>query len=157
MRPEYFVMDAMGNFGLPGSFDVAPQDVEGNRITRTKQSHPYSFDEYVSWVKPKYRGKTKNMDMVVPEDKTKAVSYSDRLNQWDAEKFQAAFDKHLKPVHGMANARPHQFEAFLADYHDDPELELVKVVESCNHASGYPLWAFAYIYSTPEQRAGKAE
>lgn len=115
-------------------------DIPGFHLgERTKESHPYSYDPLLQWRK---YDKT-------PE--TASAVYSDRLAQWDYKKYQALVEKHFTGVNGdrggdyFHSRSPKRIEAFLRDYNDNQDLELVRIEEHCNWSSGYPVWAFFYV------------
>ncbi len=90
---------------------------------RTKWTHPYNYDPILQ-----YDNGQQASDTV----------YSDRLAQWDREKFDRLFKKHLDGK-GWLNGSPKAMEAFLCEYLDKP-VTLCRVEEHCNQATGYPLW-----------------
>jgi len=94
---------------------------------RTRDSHPYNYDPF----------------MVCGHDqKTNGGDYSDRLYEWNYEKAKACAEKHLCGVSEFRNLA--KVEAFLRDYHDQPELNLAYVIQMCNVSNGYPVWYFGY-------------
>lgn len=103
---------------------------------RTKHQYPYSYDPHLQWSK----------QVGVPQDAR--GEYSDRLHQWEPQKFKALCMKHFAGKRGdpggqMFHSRtPKDIEAFLRDYFDRPQLELLRVEEHCNQATGYPVWVF---------------
>jgi hypothetical protein len=107
-------------------------DEGGHPVRKTKYSHPYNYDPFVLW-----QG----------EGESNAADYSDRLLQWDYDKHNELCMKHFGNVRQRWNDRdPQKIEAFLRDYHNRPEIKLVKIMEMCNVSSGYPLWCFFYWY-----------
>ncbi len=97
---------------------------------RTKHSHPYSYD---------------NICVYAVEKQATGGAYSDRMIQWDYEKFERLNKEHFgNRSQYWSDRSPNQIEAFLRDYFDKPNLQLVLVIESCNQASGYPVWYFGY-------------
>lgn len=103
----------------------------GEPITRTKASHPYSYQPFEVWRSDKEQG-----DSGV---------YSDRLYQWDSQKFNAC----CREVWGnegqyFDDRSPEDIERFLQLYFDKPGIRLTRIVECCNQSSGYPLWYFNY-------------
>lgn len=115
-------------------------DIPGFHLgPRTKESNPYSYDPLLQW--RKYDRTPVNASAV----------YSDRLAQWDHNKYRSLVDKHFT---GAGDDRggdyfhsrsPQRIEAFLRDYNDNQDLELVRIEEHCNWSSGYPVWAFFYV------------
>lgn len=107
-------------------------DVDGNVLTKTKLSHPYNYDPIVQY---------RNRNLVA----TNTV-YTDRMFGWDSKKHDALCKKHFGDVSQYWNSRsPELIEAFLRDYMDRSDLQLVAITEHCNQATGYPLWRFDYI------------
>jgi len=106
-----------------------PCDIDGKPVKRTKASHPYAYDLHVIW-----RGRAA---------KETGADYSDRLHQWDPEKFDRCAKEHM-PGKRFNNATGGQVEAFLRAYHGDPGLHLIAIQEGCNPSNGYPYWTFHY-------------
>ncbi|MFK4136474.1 hypothetical protein ACI2KR_29995 [Pseudomonas luteola] len=116
-------------------------DAEGNIIVRCKQDYPYNFSDYVSWVKPGY-----NKNDPLQEGKKLSCDYTDRLYGSNAQLFDSLLKKHFAgEFQPWVYGRPEKIEAFLRDYYDDTSINLVKKVDCCNQATGYPIWAFVYI------------
>lgn len=65
--------------------------------------------------------------------------HSDRLQQWDHEKYQKAIE-HPPSRPGCARF----YQDMLRFYHDDPGLELKHVIEEYNVSNGYPYLVFGY-------------
>lgn len=111
---------------------LVPIDEHGKPVTRTKATHPYSYDGFVTW-----RG----------GDNAEATSgaYSDRLMQFDRPKLIALSKKHFGDESDYWYSRePQAIEAFLRDWFENPLLKLILVMECCNQATGYPLWRFDF-------------
>ena len=114
--------------------ELKPQyvDLDGNEIKRNPFSHPYNYDEYVIW-------KDENFD----KEKYSAV-YSDRLYQWDLEKYnkccQEVFENQGQQFY---QREPKEIERFLSMYFDK-EIKLTAVMQGCNQSSGFPYWIFLY-------------
>ncbi len=107
-------------------------DEHGKPVSRTKSEHPYSYDGFVVW----RGGENKEANDTV---------YSDRLLQWDYEKYNRLSVKHFgNKGQTFSDREPKKIEAFLRDWCDAPELKLVFVMEYCNASSGYPLWRFDF-------------
>jgi hypothetical protein len=132
--------------------DSRNHDAEGNRIERSKREYPYNFSDYVRWVNSKYRGRTNPCTIVLEEGKRLDTSYTDHLASWNREHFDACFAKSL-PIGsgGFRSGSAIAIQAFLRDYHRDENLELVKIVDCCNQASGFEIWRFDFIY-TPQKK-----
>lgn len=128
-------------------------DAEGNKITRTRESNPYNFQDFVRWVNPKYLGQTNPNTITPPEDQMLDAAYSDRLHSWDQSRFDAAFAKHL-PLGsgGFRNGRPNAIQDFLRTYYDDTKLTLVKIIDCCNQATGYEIYCFSFLFTPKSKR-----
>jgi hypothetical protein len=126
-------------------------DIPGFHLgPRTKQTNPYTYDPLLQW--RKYEKTPANASAV----------YSDRMSQWDYSKYRSLIDKHFAGVGNdrggdyFSSRSPKRIEAFLRDYNDNQDLELVRIEEHCNQATGYPVWAFFYVNPKnvpPEQTA----
>lgn len=97
---------------------------------RTKASHPYSYDP---------------ITLFDSGGKPNATDYTDRLFQFDHEKYTRLREKHM-PNTRWDNSPVASIEAFLRDYHGRPALKLCKVIEYCNQSNGYPVWRLDYFY-----------
>jgi hypothetical protein len=110
-------------YGAPAiSFDwVSP-----GAHNRTPQDAPYSFDGYFLWRKFE-RG-----------DPTVNGIYSDRMQQWDPEKWSDAMRGRKQTWQNMP-----QSEAIdiIQKYYGD-DVELVGYATECNASNGYPLGIF---------------
>lgn len=114
------------------SFKYQPIDEHGNAVKRTKLSHPYTYDGFVTF-------------RAGPNLEANGTVYSDRLWQWDYTKTDELCYKHFGTKGQYFNRRsPAHIEAFLRDWIGDPELKLVLIMEYCNQSSGYPVWRFDY-------------
>jgi hypothetical protein len=131
---------AQSNDGVPGVFTVygeyvpgGPERVGEHLGPRSKQQYPYSYDPLLV-----YRRYAK-----LPAE-THAV-YSDRLRQWDFDKFRALSRTHFGNEGDSFHSRkPAKIEAFLREWFEQPELQLVRVEEHCNVSNGFPVWVFWY-------------
>lgn len=104
---------------------------DGEFTKKTKYTHPYNYDSFVVW-----QGEGKATNSV----------YTDRLFQWDWDKHNTLCMKHFgNKGQYWGNRDPEKIESFLRDYMDKPKLKLVKNVEYCNVATGYPCWRLDYI------------
>ena len=84
--------------------------------------------------------------------KSTSGAYSDRMMQWDFDKFTECCEKNFEDRGQYFDDRePKLIEAFLKDYFADKTLKLVTIEQSCNHANGYPIWHFSWI-STKERK-----
>jgi len=120
------------------AFDIwesyyTPIDEFGNKVTKTKDKYPYSYDGHVTW-----RG--------MENQHNQNTVWTDRLYQWDYEKYNNLCEKYFGNTSQYWNNRePEKVELFLQDYLEKPNLKLVLIMEYCNASSGYPLWRFIYI------------
>lgn len=104
------------------------RDEHGKPIKRTPITHPYSYDGFVTY-------------KVHDDTEANNTIYTDRLLQWDWDKHNELCKKHFGNEGQYWSERsPDKIEAFLRDWCDDPELILVRVMQYCNQATGYPLW-----------------
>lgn len=108
-------------------------DLNGNPISRTKQEYPYSYDPFVVWKRDYHKGKGHTV-------------YSDRLIQWDYNKFNKCCQQVWNNTgQYFDNRKPNDIEKFLSKYFDK-EIKLTAIMEGCNISSGYPYWIFFYEY-----------
>lgn len=110
-------------------------DLYGNPVERTPFSHPYDFDQHAIWISEDF-------------DKTKVYSadYSDRMMEWDREKFASC----TKEVFGnqkqyFDDRDPRDVEKFLIKYFGY-DLKLIAIEKCCNFSTCYPIWIFHYEY-----------
>lgn len=105
--------------------------IDGEPVKRTKEEYPYSYDSYVVWEED-YNKTTNN------------AVYSDRLIQWDYDKFNKCCRNIWGNERQYFNDRsPKDIGKFLSLYFDK-EVKLTVIMEGCNFASGYPYWIFYY-------------
>lgn len=108
-------------------------DLNGAPVKRTPFTHPYNYDDYVIW-KDDSNFDRANDDAV----------YSDRLYQWDYEKYNKCCMNVFKNKGQNFKLRnPKDIEKFLSMYFNK-QIKLTAVVESCNQAYGNPYWVFFY-------------
>lgn len=117
-------------------FDCMYLDIDGNPVKRNREQYPYSYDAYVVWKNNYNKGKGYG------------VVYSDRLFQWNSERY----NKCCKSIWGnegqhFHNRNPEDIESFLSLYYDS-KVKLVVVMEGCNVSNGYPYWIFFYEITT---------
>lgn len=107
-----------------------PKEFFHGDTPRTPESHPYSYDAFVL-----HGGKRSKQ----PE-KLQSV-YSDRMAQWDRDKY----DRACKKLIGRRfnNCTPREVEAFLTEYFGK-ECKLWRTLEWCNASNGYPFWSFEF-------------
>lgn len=108
---------------------------DGGKIQRTKGEYPYSYSDFLLWVK----------DFKYIKNPECSVVCSDRLYKWDSKKY----NKCCREVWGNEGQyfdcrEAEDIEKFLRLYNDDPDLELRKIAEGCNVSNGYPYWVFWY-------------
>jgi hypothetical protein len=114
-----------------GFIDYTYVDLNGEPVEKTKEQYPYSYDTYVVW-KGNYKKGEGN------------TVYSDRLFQWDWEKYNRCCEE----VWGnkgqyFDNRTPKDIEKFLRLY-TDKQIKLTAILEGCNWSTGYPVWIFIY-------------
>jgi hypothetical protein len=103
--------------------------IDGKPVTRTKNEYPYSYDPFVVW--EDNHGKS-------------SVVYSDRLYQWDYEKYNKCCQKVWNNEGQYFSQRqPQDIEKFLTLYFNKP-IKLTLIMEGCNVSNGYPYWIFGY-------------
>jgi hypothetical protein len=149
-KPTQYV-DKMGNLS-PYFFDQnkQPCDEQGRPLEivgmhlgpRTKADYPYSYDAVLQW---------KKFDRT-PQDGH--VVYSDRLAQWDYDKYRRLCLEHFRQGNDPGGdyfylRSPQKIEQFLRDYYGNPELELLRVEEHCNVGNGFPVWVFFFRDKAP--------
>lgn len=94
---------------------------------RTKHTHPYSYDPIV---------------LIDTGVEANGSAYSDRMSQWDYDKFRAAM-KNTGEMHFSWHNK-NLVQNMAREYFDDPTLKIVKVIEMCNASSGYPVWLLTW-------------
>jgi hypothetical protein len=127
MKKEQIIISCDGTYTLGGLVDE-----HGNQITRTPATHPYSYDGFVT-------------HRLGKNEEAKDTIYSDRLLQWDYQKYNELSEKHFgNKSQNWYDRQPEKIEAFLRDWCEAPNLKLVLVMEYCNQSSGYPVWRFDF-------------
>lgn len=122
-------------------------NVHNERIKRTPEEYPYSFDTYCI-----YYG-----DYCESDEK----AYSDKLEEQDRELFRECYkvmwnsseygNTFYPYSHPIVYSR--HVEEFLQLYFKNPKIELTAVEVGCNCASGYPYWIFHYRDHRPFRKA----
>lgn len=137
--PQFFYFDGDGReidkFGQPVRH-VSPCerfDEEHFGEYRSKSAHPYDYSTHTVWAKPGY-----------PEGNDSV--WTDRILYEEVRKYQHLWEG--KQYNGWA-AHPSITEEFLRQYNNMPDLELVRICEGCNSATGYPLWLLIFKYDKP--------
>lgn len=98
---------------------------------KSKSEFPYSYDPICIWG-DEYADNNGSI-------------YTDRLLHWDFPKHDELCMKHFGDKGQYWNNRdPNKIEAFLRDWVDDQELELIYITEFCNLSNGYPTWLLAF-------------
>lgn len=106
-------------------------NLDGNSVKKTRAEYPYSYDAYVIW-QNNYQ-----------KDKSQTV-YSDRLKQWDWEKYNNCCETVWHNQGQYFDQRtPEDIEKFLCLYFDK-QIKLTAITQGCNVSSGYPYWVFYY-------------
>lgn len=106
-------------------------NLEGEVIERTPYDYPYSYDEFVIYLNG-YK-----------KEKSHCV-YSDRLFQWDSEKYnQCCLKVFGNTGQYFDNRKPSKINEFLNLYLEK-EVKLTAICQGCNWSNGYPLWRFIY-------------
>lgn len=118
-----------------GRTQLRYKDLYGNPVKRTPQAFPYSFDEYVQYKATGFN----------PYDSNYSGVYSDRMFQWDHDKYSEACRIAFNNQGGQYfdHRDPKDIEHFLSVYFDKP-IYLKAVLKGCNQATGYPYWVFLY-------------
>lgn len=108
------------------------RNIYGAKVKRPREEYPYSFDHYCVY---------KTIDF----DQTTHTIYSDRMRQWDSEKFDTCHEHVFGNSGQYFDCRnPELIEQFLKEYFDW-ELSLTGIEEGCNFSNGYPYWVFYII------------
>ena len=105
-------------------------NIHGERVQRTPREYPYSYDPFAVYKDPAFT------------DADECV-YSDRIRQWDWEKFNRCCEAIWGNCGQYFHARkPDEIERFLRMYFDDESIKLTGIEECCNFGNGYPYWGF---------------
>ena len=114
-------------------------DENGNPVERIPATHPYSYDAHVIYNQPgfKYKDQTYEKDGL-------CTVYSDRLSQWDYEKYRECM-KQFKGEDGDYFWRDtNKVVKFMKKYYNNKKLEVNMIMEGCNVSNGYPYWLIFY-------------
>lgn len=103
----------------------------GKEVKRNQLDYPYSYDPFVTF----RNGENEEINDTV---------YSDRLFQWDSQKYNKLCKKHFGNEGQYFDGRsPSIIEKFLQDYYGNKNLKLILIEQGCNVSSGYPYWVFS--------------
>ncbi len=111
-------------------------NLEGKPISKTPETNPYNYDEFVLYKSDLYR-------------KGQHADYSDRLWEYDHKHFESCTEKvwgNHGQYFGERASNPEKIEEFLTLYNRKPTI-LTAIVQGCNVSNGYPYWVFFYVYS----------
>ena len=115
-------------------YELEPRyvDINGREVERTPFSNPYNYDEFVLWKSDKFNSHT---DSGV---------YSDRMMQWDLEKYNKCCREVFQNEGQMfGNRKPKQIEKFLSKYLGE-DILLTAIIQGCHWITGFPYCAFYY-------------
>lgn len=113
------------------SYSMQWVDIEGNPVEKNKLEYPYSYDAFVL-----YDNRNGN--------KSTGGVYSDRLMQWDYNKFnRCCMEVWNNQGQYFNNRSPKDIEKFLSLYFGK-QIEIIMIIEGCNVSNGYPYWYFDY-------------
>ena len=106
-------------------------NLDGEEVKRTPISHPYSYEPFVQWIDDYNKEKGHTV-------------YSDRMFQWDSEKYNKCCDE-IFGNHGQYfdNRNPDKINQFLNKYFGK-EVKLTAILQYCNVSTGFPYWRFIY-------------
>jgi hypothetical protein len=113
------------------SGSVEYRDEHGNLNKRTPTTHPYDYEGFVV-------AETDDPDLYANN-----TVYTDRLMARESEKYTRLRKKHVGDSGCSWHLVPlDKIEAFLKEWLGD--LTLVRVMEYCSPATGYPTWRLDY-------------
>lgn len=116
-------------FGRPDGRWVNPDN------TNPKSTHPYSYSEFYIWGYA--AGKEASTDAV----------YSDRLAQWDREKFERCC-REVVPNKRWDQMGSGEVSKWLTAYFGRP-IVATALAEGCNVSNGYPYWIIWFKDASP--------
>jgi hypothetical protein len=95
-----------------------------NKMIKTKFTNPYDYDRFMVW----------------GEEKGKSNVWSDRLSQWDTEKYNKCMKKVFDNESSLSllPVEPNKIEKFLSLYFEK-KIKLIGIAEECK-SNGYPVW-----------------
>lgn len=150
--PRFIPLAHMRYPGVPYFFedevDDGDEDLTRHDPPWTKSDHPYCYDPLTIWGEPR------------PNKECNGTVYVDRLEQWDAAKYDRLAREHYRrgdtcyerPFDSY-NCKGYLIERFLRDWFGDPKLRLLRVVEYCHPYTGYPTWRMDYVSSKEARSA----
>jgi hypothetical protein len=136
----------LDKYGRPAGQQQLGDD--GRPITRTKRTHPYSYEAFLVWGTPWYR--------MSKEDRAASDAvYDDRMRQWDYEKYESAQRQAFTTRGSFSQCSPAEIEKFLQLYYSDHTIKLLTLLEGCNVSNGYPYWVFRFTSDGIKARAAE--
>ena len=106
--------------------------IDGNLVEKDIYSHPYSYDMFLV-----------DGQFPVANEKDIIGIYSDRLYQRDSKRYNELMMKHVgSETQDFSGIPLKKIEAFLREFENMPELNLIRIFQGCNVSNGYPLWLF---------------
>lgn len=116
--------------------DTRDSDLDRRDPPRRKHDHnyTYSYDPFTIW------------GHAGPNERCNGSEWTDRLWEFDyskAERLAARIYAGARPFDNHS-CRGDLVEQFLREWHEDPVLELLRVIEYCNPSTGYPTWRLDY-------------
>lgn len=122
-------------YGIPYEFTIGENGEFLNSYGepwKSKIEYPYSYDPIHVYGNPNV--------------KATSTVYSDRLVQWDGEKYnricQEMFGRYIENWSDHSN----KAEEFLQRYFEKPEIKVAAIIEYCNPSNGYPYWRIDYAH-----------
>lgn len=107
-------------------------DHDLGRFGRSRLTHPYSYDPETVWGDP-----------YPPTGKNLGSNYTDRLSTWKYKEYREAATR-LGVCFQKGRVTGDAIQQMLRELLDLPKLELLRVIEFCNAATGYPTWCCVY-------------
>lgn len=134
MRFDNVVFNVSGKKEISAREDIPemyhkffPENIIKDRI-----SYPYTYDPFLIYFNEK------------AESESTVTIYSDRLWQWDYDKYNLLCKKHFGNEGQIwENREPEKIQAFLCDW-TGKEVILIANIQYVNMLSGYPVWRFDY-------------
>jgi hypothetical protein len=119
--------------------DSNKEAFSGGPITRTKHSHPYSYEPFYVY----------QLDGKLSEEMTKGrvCAYNDRMQQWDALKYERACKVLDSGAYSFSNQSIEALTRFVQVYSEDDHAVFLGLIEGCNVGNGYPYWVFEWYSS----------